>query len=187
MTGGGVRVTLDYMGTDIVLAIGYGTYKLTAEDTKAYQLVNSLDPYYKAEIDAANNRYCVVSAQVIGAEVYMNDSTMSTNPGNDANDGLTPQTPVATFARAKEILKANAKEKGDNIIYIMNGGTLEAGTSEVWSLEGIPNAMLSRYLNGSTGSAVWVEGELTLENITLDGLCMYTPADALNERLCPCG
>ena len=23
------------MGTDIVLAIGYGTYKLTAEDTKA--------------------------------------------------------------------------------------------------------------------------------------------------------
>lgn len=35
--------------------------------------------------------------------------------------------------------------------------------------------MLSRYLNGSTGSAVWVEGELTLENITLDGLCMYTP------------
>lgn len=175
VTGGGVRVTLDYMGTDIVLAIGYGTYKLTAEDTKAYQLVNSLDPYYKAEIDAANNRYCVVSAQVIGAEVYMNDSTMSTNPGNDANDGLTPQTPVATFARAKEILKANAKEKGDNIIYIMNGGTLEAGTSEVWSLEGIPNAMLSRYLNGSTGSAVWVEGELTLENITLDGLCMYTP------------
>ena len=163
------------MGTDIVLAIGYGTYKLTAEDTKAYQLVNSLDPYYKAEIDAANNRYCVVSAQVIGAEVYMNDSTMSTNPGNDANDGLTPQTPVATFARAKEILKANAKEKGDNIIYIMNGGTLGAGTSEVWSLEGIPNAMLSRYLNGSTGSAVWVEGELTLENITLDGLCMYTP------------
>ncbi len=105
----------------------------------------------------------------------MNDSTMSTNPGNDANDGLTPQTPVATFARAKEILKANAKEKGDNIIYIMNGGTLEAGTSEVWSLEGIPNAMLSRYLNGSTGSAVWVEGELTLENITLDGLYMYTP------------
>ena len=105
----------------------------------------------------------------------MNDSTMSTNPGNDANDGLTPQTPVATFARAKEILKANAKEKGDNIIYIMNGGTLGAGTSEVWSLEGIPNAMLSRYLNGSTGSAVWVEGELTLENITLDGLCMYTP------------
>lgn len=99
VTGGGVRVTLDYMGTDIVLAIGYGTYKLTAEDTKAYQLVNSLDPYYKAEIDAANNRYCVVSAQVIGAEVYMNDSTMSTNPGNDANDGLTPQTPVATFAR----------------------------------------------------------------------------------------
>ena len=175
VTGGGVRVTLDYMGTDIVLAIGYGTYKLTAEDTKAYQLVNSLDPYYKAEIDAANNRYCVVSAQVIGAEVYMNDSTMSTNPGNDANDGLTPQTPVATFARAKEILKANAKEKGDNIIYIMNGGTLGAGTSEVWSLEGIPNAMLSRYLNGSTGSAVWVEGELTLENITLDGLCMYTP------------
>ena len=44
VTGGGVRVTLDYMGTDIVLAIGYGTYKLTAEDTKAYQLVNSLDP-----------------------------------------------------------------------------------------------------------------------------------------------
>lgn len=80
MSGGGVRVTLDYMGTDIVLAIGYGTYKLTAEDTKAYQLVNSLDPYYKAEIDAANNRYCVVSAQVIGAEVYMNDSTMSTTP-----------------------------------------------------------------------------------------------------------
>ena len=65
----------------------------------------------------------------------MNDSTMSTNRGNDANDGLTPQTPVATFARAKEILKANAKEKGDNIIYIMNGGTLGAGTSEVWSLE----------------------------------------------------
>ena len=69
-------MTLDYMGTDILLAIGYGTYKLTAEDTKAYQLVNSLDPYYKAEIDAANNRYCVVSAQVIGAEVYMNDSTI---------------------------------------------------------------------------------------------------------------
>lgn len=89
------------MGTDIVLAIGYGTYKLTAEDTKAYQLVNSLDPYYKAEIDAANNRYCVVSAQVIGAEVYMNDSTMSTNPGNDANDGLTPQTPVAIL-RARQ-------------------------------------------------------------------------------------
>lgn len=35
--------------------------------------------------------------------------------------------------------------------------------------------MLSRYLNGSTGLGRLVEGELTLENITLDGLCMYTP------------
>ena len=87
----------------------------------------------------------------------MNDSTMSTNPGNDANDGLTPQTPVATFARAKEILKANAKGEGRQHHLHYERRHAEAGTSEVWSLEGIPNAMLSRYLNGSTGSAVWVE------------------------------
>lgn len=173
VTGGGVRVTLDYMGTDIVLAIGYGTYKLTAEDTKAYQLVNSLDPYYKAEIDAANNRYCVVSAQVIGAEVYMNDSTMSTNPGNDANDGLTPQTPVATFARAKEILKANAKEKGDNIIYIMNGGTLnvKAGT-------------VVRNMRGSSQVFVWSfsragkTNTVNVEDVTVTNCQTYSSSNS---------
>ncbi len=171
---GGVDVTLSYLGIDTVLATGEGTYKLTAGDTQAYRLTNSLTPYYGAEIDAVNNRYCVTSTQVIGAEVYMNDSTMRVNPGNDANDGLTPETPVATFARAKEILKANAKENGDNIIYVLNGGTIAAGTEETWSLEGIPNAMVARSKNGSTGAAVYVEGSLTLENITLDGLCMYT-------------
>ena len=173
VTGGGVRVTLDYMGTDIVLAIGYGTYKLTAEDTKAYQLVNSLDPYYKAEIDAANNRYCVVSAQVIGAEVYMNDSTMSTNPGNDANDGLTPQTPVATFARAKEILKANAKETGDNIIYIMNGGTLnvKAGT-------------VVRNMRGSSQVFVWSfsragkTNTVNVEDVTVTNCQTYSSSNS---------
>lgn len=172
--GGGIDVTLSYLGIETVLATGEGTYKLTAADTQAYRLSNSLEPYYRAELDSVNNRYSVASTQVIGAEVYMNDSTMRVNPGNDANDGLTPETPVATFARAKEILKANAKDTGDNIIYVLNGGTIAAGTDEVWSLEGIPNAILARSTTGGIGAAVYVEGNLTLENITIDGLCMYT-------------
>ena len=182
VTGGGVRVTLDYMGTDIVLAIGYGTYKLTAEDTKAYQLVNSLDPYYKAEIDAANNRYCVVSAQVIGAEVYMNDSTMSTNPGNDANDGLTPQTPVATFARAKEILKArvDAMETIPDDANFVISLVYRIQITEDCSLnfnefgENAKRCMVRRDATNTSGYMFDIkEANVTIENFRVDGNSKY--------------
>lgn len=172
--GGGIQVTLDYMGTDTVLARGYGTYKLTAADTAAYHLTNSLEPYFKTAMDTENNQYVVASAQVIGAKVYLNGADARNRPGNDANDGLTPDTPVATFARAKEILAANAKETGDNIIYVLDALTIPEGTSETWSLKGIPNAMMCREETGGTSYSAYVYGSLTLEDIVFNGLCQYT-------------
>lgn len=174
VNGGKIQVTLNYLGIDTILATGYNTYKLTQEDVAAYQLTNALDPYYKAELDLENNRYEVLSNQKIGAVVYLSDPTNKNHPGNDENDGLTQDTPVATFARAKEILKANAKEEGDNIISIMYGVTVAAGTSETWSLAGIPNAMIVRDINVSSGHGVYVYGELTLEDIVIDGNCLYS-------------
>lgn len=173
MKGGSVNITYSDIDINTILLRGYNTYKITEADTYAYKLTNSLDPYYKAELDTENSQYKVVSNQNIGFAVYVQKSTIKTNPGDDANDGLTPETPVATFDRAKEILAANAASEGQNIIYIMGTITVAEGEEVTLSLEGIPNAVLMRHETNTSNLFSVVGGTLVVENITIDGNAPY--------------
>lgn len=99
--------------------------------------------------------------------------------GNDGNDGLSADTAVATFARAKEILQANQVKNGKNWIYITN--TVYVTGEQTWSLAGIDGAKIVRadtfksyMIVVSDGNAAYNEsGDLILENIVIDGNCYY--------------
>lgn len=173
MVGGSIEVTYSDIDINTVLLHGYNTYKITEADAIAYLLTNNLDPYYKTELDLENSLYNVVSNQQIGVAVYLQKSTIKTNPGNDENDGLTPETPVATFDRAKEILAANAKSEGQNIIYVMGAIPVNEGETVTLSLEGIPNAYLMRYETNTTNLFTATGGTIIVENITIDGNAPY--------------
>jgi hypothetical protein len=84
--------------------------------------------------------------------------------GDDSNDGLTYNTAVKTFARAKEVLNS---QSGRNTIYVINQVTVTA--DETWSLE--DGQMLARYPSYQ-GNLILISGcALTLSNITIDGQC----------------
>ena len=97
------------------------------------------------------------------------------NPGNDENDGLTPETPVATFDRAKAILAANAKAEGENVIYVMNAIPVGEGETVTLSLEGIPNGALMRYESNTSYFFNVSGGTIVTENIVIDGNSPYVP------------
>lgn len=175
LKGGTLQVAFSDIDVNSVLLRGYNTYKITEVDVAAYRLRNDLDPYFKAVLDTENGIYHVVSNQKIGVAVYLSSPAQKVNPGNDENDGLTPETPVATFARAKEILAANAKAEGENIIYVMNAIPVEEGETVTLSLEGIPNAFLMRYESNSSYFFNIAGGTVVTENIVLDGNSPYVP------------
>lgn len=167
--GGHIDVRYNDIDINTVFLRGYNTYKITAVDIAAYHLQNELAPYFRAELDE-NGIYKAVPDLNIATAVYLQSSTVKTNPGNDENDGLTPETPVATFDRAKSILAANAKEgDGLNVIYVMGQITIGAGEKVTMSLAGIPNAMVLRY-NTNTSIMFRISGsEVVTENIIIDG------------------
>ena len=84
--------------------------------------------------------------------------------GNDANDGLSLNKAVRTFARAKQVLKANS---GVNVIYIT--GAVSVLDTQSWSLaDAGEGASLLRHPSYK-GSLVSVSGDLTLSDVVIDG------------------
>jgi len=89
--------------------------------------------------------------------------------------GMSPEKPVKTFAKAKEILTgllsarsvAAQDVKG---IYVM--GTIKVTSAETWDMSDVPgqpeNKLLMRYPT-YIGSMIEVNSTLTLKNITVDG------------------
>lgn len=94
--------------------------------------------------------------------VYLN----GTEEGNDENDGLSPERPVKTFERAKEVAKESEREK----IYITGRVTINKDTS--WSLpeEEYPNTKIYRY-EKYKGILILLgdEANLKLKSIAIDG------------------
>lgn len=159
------------------LVSGTEDYALTESDLSFIEagLVNELDEHFVLTLDAERNLIYVGSSQVIGAQIWLSPN------GNDANDGLTKDTAVATFERAKALLAANASETADNIItMVANTGSTNAKCfvlreDATWSLAGIPNASIQAESNSTTsGYLVELLGcTLTLENIIIDGNNFY--------------
>ena len=153
-----------------VLAEGLD-YTLTEADLAQVNLSNPLAEQYKLTLE--DNRIFIGSTQNVGTRIYLSGA------GNDANDGLTRDTAVATFARAKELLIANQSDTGDNVITVLAGTTsstpkvMVIDQDQTWSLAGIPNAYV-QVAEGTKGYLAYVQGAtLTLEDITIDGNRYY--------------
>ena len=148
-------------------------YTLTEADMSQVTLSQDLPPQYQLTLDRERNQIYIGSTQVIGTCIYLSGE------GNDANDGLTRETAVATFARAKQLLIANQSATGDQVIRVLAGTTsskpkvMTIVQDETWSLAGIPNAYVQ--VDGSTkGYLAYVKGAtLTLEDIVVDGNRYY--------------
>lgn len=97
----------------------------------------------------------------LSSEVYLNGAS-----GDDLNDGLTKNTAVKTFEKAKELLAV------DGTIYIC--GEVKVSGQTTWSLAGKGTAKIVRE-SGYRGLAAYLinvtleDSSLTLENITIDG------------------
>ena len=169
-----LNVTFEALVYNRVLFQGTDTYQLTDSDLALINLSNEMPDAYKLTLDTENNNIYLGRSREIGTAIYMSAA------GNDANDGLSVETAVATFARAKELLIANQSATGDNVIFVV-GGTATGTPSvinitgeETWSLKGIPNAyMQADPSSKASGYMFYVTGTLTLEDIVIDGNLYY--------------
>ncbi len=169
---GPLHVTHEALSYGRVLFQGTQDYRLTEADLANIDLSNEMPEAYKLTLDTEDNAIYLGSTQNIGTVIYLASN------GSDTNDGLTKETAVATFAKAKERLIANQSATGDNIIYVV-GGTLNSTPAvinisgdETWSLKGIPNAYMQMEPT-SKSYMFYVTGTLTLEDIVIDGNCYY--------------
>ena len=177
-----LNVTHEALAYGRVMFQGTETYALTENDLNLIALTNEMPGAYKLTLDTENNNIYLGSTQVVGTAIYL------ASDGNDANDGLTRETAVATFARAKELLIANQSDSGDNVIYVVGGTTsskppvIDITGEETWSLKGIPNAYMQ--MDPSCKSYMfYVTGTLTLEDIIIDGNCYYNTNDVTIFRV----
>ncbi len=160
---GGIDVYYDGVDINTVLLRGYGTYMLTEEDTEAYHLHSGLDStYYTTLMDPVDKAYKVAYSRNIGSAVYLSGK------GSDENDGLSADTPVATFEKAKEILKANLSETGENVIFVMQTVTVPADTTLELTMADIPNGAILRHTTNS-GYFFYVYGTVNVHDVVLDG------------------
>lgn len=174
--GGSMDFELALPCPDAALVTGSDAYALTEEDLATFHIANDLQGFYLQTL--RNNAIVLEKAIAPDFAVYLDGKD-----GSDENDGLSTQTAVATFARAKRLLQENAVAGGRNWIYIVN--TVYITGEETWSLEGIDGARVVRgdlFQSGymivlSNGNASYdVPGYLTLEDITIDGNKFYNMA-----------
>jgi hypothetical protein len=121
----------------------------------------SEDSASDSSADAVNTADAASTADAVSTAVYLNGSS-----GDDDSDGLTAETAVKTFARAKE-LAADLDSQTDETITIYITGTVSI--SGDITLDGIDaivkrDASFDGYLMRVSGSAA-----ATLSNITIDG------------------
>ena len=169
-----LNVTFEALVYNRILFQGTETYQLTESDLALLNLSNEVPDAYKVTLDTENNNIYLGRAGEIGTAIYLAAA------GNDANDGKSVETAVATFARAKELLIANQSDTGDNVIFVVGGtanGTpsvINISGEETWSLKGIPNAyMQADPTSKNSGYMFYVTGTLTLEDIVIDGNLYY--------------
>lgn len=171
--GGSMKFELALLRPGAVPVTGCNAYTLTKEDLAAFHMANDLQGIYLQAL--RDNAIVLEKAVAADAAIYLDGKN-----GSDANDGLSEQTAVATFAKAKQLLQENAVAGGRNWIYIVN--TVYITGEETWSLAGIDGARVMRgdtFQSGymvvlSNGNASYEEpGYLTLENITIDGNKFY--------------
>lgn len=155
---------------------------LDAIGNKVYCVVTVIGEGFSAVSHTLQGRYHTV--------IYVNGNYYTGNSarfGYDANDGLTPQTPVKTIDKANSLLDGRPWDK--NIIVVM--GELTTGTGDA-------NAFKSRGTNPATLTGKWdgvdYEGIINLvygnENKAnpgdgpgKDGLHNYVSADTKFENL----
>ncbi len=121
----------------------------------------------KEEATEGDNLNSLVVGKLVVTEVYVGGED-----ANDENHGVTADSPVKTFAKAKSLLTS-----GSGTIWVM--GTLEhTATSEenaddvdIYSAEPGKTIVLKRHSFNSSALINVGGGTLTLENITLDGQC----------------
>ena len=152
---------------------GTDDYRLTEADIGKAKLTPAIPERLKLTLDAENNTIFMGSAQNIATEIFLSGE------GKDTNDGLTKETAVATFAKAKELLMKNQSDTGENVITIVAGMTsskpqvVMVTQDQTWSLAGIPNAYV-QCEKSSKGYMAYVKGcTLTLQDIVIDGSCFF--------------
>ena len=85
---------------------------------------------------------------------------LNSHDGNDQNDGLTEESSVKTFAKAKSLI-----QDGDIILL---DSYVEVTNDETWTLSEFPNSKLQRNAGGDM-IVVNPKATLTLQNIVIDG------------------
>ncbi|WP_288284025.1 hypothetical protein [uncultured Anaerotruncus sp.] len=153
---------------------------ITADNLESYLALDgsvneAKDPQWALRVKPGTGNERIMQAYpiVTYTAIYLSGT------GDDNNDGATANTPVATFARAKELLLTELK--GSGVIYIC-GSTVAVTGAETWSLPpaNFPSAKVVKY-SGFTGSSmVSVTGALTLADITFesDKTILQTSVDA---------
>ena len=96
----------------------------------------------------------------------MNGIFVNGETGDDTNNGMNANSPVKTFAKAKEVYENMSQELKEKIDGIFVTGTITVTGNEEWSLP--REVSLLRY-KGFTKYLVKVTGELTLKDIVMDG------------------
>lgn len=129
--------------------------------------------YYWLLIQNGNTARIDVEKRDLYPGIYLN----GTDVGDDANDGISPERPVKTFAKAKELAKT--LYNGECTIYIC--GQVTVNKTETWELpkSEYPNCMVQRFDNASgtyeggeyNGTLVEIAkgGKLILHDLTIDG------------------
>ena len=170
MIGGAHTLELNAMTPNAQILVGTDGYTLQPEDLEELTLQNDLSDKYELFITRSN---ALVLRKTVEADMAVYLDGMR---GSDENDGLTEDTAVETFARAKEILMENEVAGGRNWIYLMGNMQVINEEGQTWSLAGIDNAMLIVGDHSSAGIYVGngsAASTLTLENIIIDGNNSY--------------
>lgn len=161
-------VTLNGAGVGTQIAVGGLEYLLTEEDLAAVKVNNDLKGMLKTALSA--NAIVLDKTFEPDTAIYLDGVN-----GSDSNDGLTPETAVLTFAKAKSLLASKAVAGGNNWIYITN--TVYITKDEDWSLKGIEGAKVMRgdtfksymIVLGNANASADESGNLTLSDIVIDG------------------
>lgn len=154
---------------------GEGAYALQPSDMEKVHVVNGIDGAYYLEVNENNT--------AVFAEVKTNDIVVYlSGNGNDTNDGLTVKTPVKTFEKAKEILKArvDAMETIPDDANFVISLVYRIQIKEDCSLnfnefgENAKRCMVRRDATNSSGYMFDIkEANVTIENFRVDGNSKY--------------
>lgn len=113
------------------------------------------------------NNKIVLHKQEVPAGIYLGGIN-----GDDSNSGTSPDESVATFSKAKSILKAGDKK----VIYITSTITIDFDEEVIWKLDN-DNYKIMRY-PGFKGNLIEVKSPLQLQNIIIDGASGYGYTDS---------